>query len=508
MRKILMSAALLASLSMQAQDTYVNHTMVNTTDVIGTARYVGMGGAMGALGADMSTISLNPAGIAMFRRSDISLTAGARWQADNHTGNYSSARGSFDQVGFVTTLHTDGESLKYCNFAFNYQKKADFRHTFIADNFNTGGLSIVDQMLHVADAVGWKCNTSSTSTTWEMPSPLGDALAYAGVIGAKDKDGKKVLDGIKASENELMKHTMGGLHSFDFNFSGNHRDRVYWGATLGVDYLNYEEDVVYSENCSFDKISQGWYDLNAYKRVYGVGVNGKFGMIFRPIEESPLRLAFALETPTFYSLKMNASDDVKWRETGRKGYADTWLDYRLISPWRFRLAAAYTIGAYAAIDVDYEYAMYNRTRVGYDEGGYYDRFSSTISDRDLNAFTRNQMHGVHSLKVGAEFKLAPELALRIGYNVYSNAFKSDAYRQHDTSATAVSCATTTDYVNAGAVNIITLGVGYKFKHAYLDFAYKYRKQGGDSYAFQYEGLQPVDVNLSSHQMFVTLGYKF
>ena len=33
----------------------------------GTARFMGAGGAMGALGADFGTLSTNPAGLAMFR---------------------------------------------------------------------------------------------------------------------------------------------------------------------------------------------------------------------------------------------------------------------------------------------------------------------------------------------------------------------------------------------------------------------------------------------------------
>ena len=45
-------------------------------DINGTARFVGMGGAMSALGADLSTISTNPAGIALFRGNDFAATFG------------------------------------------------------------------------------------------------------------------------------------------------------------------------------------------------------------------------------------------------------------------------------------------------------------------------------------------------------------------------------------------------------------------------------------------------
>ena len=53
-----------------AQETYENAKVI-TEDLNGTARYVGMGGATDALGADISTISTNPAGIGLFRHSKV-----------------------------------------------------------------------------------------------------------------------------------------------------------------------------------------------------------------------------------------------------------------------------------------------------------------------------------------------------------------------------------------------------------------------------------------------------
>ncbi|MEE3384030.1 MAG: hemin receptor, partial [Prevotella sp.] len=67
MKKLLyVSFALALSLPVMAQETYENANIA-TKDLNGTARYVGMGGAMDALGADLSTMSSNPAGIGLFR---------------------------------------------------------------------------------------------------------------------------------------------------------------------------------------------------------------------------------------------------------------------------------------------------------------------------------------------------------------------------------------------------------------------------------------------------------
>ena len=86
------------SMPMSAQETYEN-AKIAQEDLNGTARYVGMGGAMEALGADISTIGTNPAGIGLFRRSNVSVSFGLVSQAGVNSvmgGNKTNA--SFDQV--------------------------------------------------------------------------------------------------------------------------------------------------------------------------------------------------------------------------------------------------------------------------------------------------------------------------------------------------------------------------------------------------------------------------
>ena len=80
MKKIFVSIFVLATaMPVVAQETYEN-AKIATEDLNGTARYVGMGGAMDALGADISTIGSNPAGIGLFRKSNISASFGFNTQ--------------------------------------------------------------------------------------------------------------------------------------------------------------------------------------------------------------------------------------------------------------------------------------------------------------------------------------------------------------------------------------------------------------------------------------------
>ena len=139
-RIFIFSMMALAFTAVQAQDTYTNDRLTNTSDIHGTARYVGMGGAMGALGADISVISNNPAGIGLFRRNDISIGMGAVVQDAPAVEGENRAHYTFDQVGFVASF--GGRSAEnHINFALNLQKKIDFRHSMIAENGQLGGYS-------------------------------------------------------------------------------------------------------------------------------------------------------------------------------------------------------------------------------------------------------------------------------------------------------------------------------------------------------------------------------
>ena len=133
MKKIFVAIFVLSTaMPVVAQETYEN-AKIATEDLNGTARYVGMGGAMDALGADISTIGSNPAGIGLFRKSNISASFGFNTQegAKDFAGS-NKTRMSFDQVGFVYSVRT-GES-SYTNFAFNYHKNANFGFILSAED--------------------------------------------------------------------------------------------------------------------------------------------------------------------------------------------------------------------------------------------------------------------------------------------------------------------------------------------------------------------------------------
>ena len=149
--RLFLIAAMLPVLSvMQAQTSYEAAELFGT-DLNGTARFVGMGGAMSALGADISTVATNPAGIALYRSWDMSMSAsanGVTHRAESNSGRsrLSTSYGSFDNLGIVIANKVSNENvIRFCNFAVNYRNVKRFDGK-MGMKSNLNGLSQTCQM--------------------------------------------------------------------------------------------------------------------------------------------------------------------------------------------------------------------------------------------------------------------------------------------------------------------------------------------------------------------------
>jgi len=510
------------SIAVQAQDTYMNERLTNnSSDVIGTARYVGMGGALGALGADMSVISWNPAGIGLYRKNDIALTMGGLW-GKSSIKEENRGKFTFDQAGFVYNMKTGGETCPYVNFSFNYQKKINFNHNFYAFNDNLGGLSQMDQ---VAELAYWDNGTENLAglaidKTFILPVTDADGNQI------KDKNGRGYYYNYYASyNNKYTHHSEGAAQAFDFNLSTNINDRAFLGLTVGVDNMHFSELTCYEEFGDAD------YALSRNCKITGTGVNVKLGTIIRPIENSPFRFGFVVETPTWYRLR-----NTTWFDFGKELYEDSALKsdlrFKLRSPWKLRTSIGSTIGSTFAWDVDYEYAAYAGTNMSYPDNNSY--WEGNVKDVAMNEFTRDILRGTHTLRLGVEANATKNLAFRLGYNLSTSAYeKNIGFDQYYIDSRAMNYATGTNYMRLGNTNILTLGAGYHAKNFYVDLAYKVRNQKADFYAFdtrftdEVNGdpvflnnvrtsapelinatIDPVNVDLTRHTITCTLGFKF
>lgn len=543
MKKIFLSACLL-SLFMahaHAQETYENTKLIDN-DLNGTARYVGMGGAMEALGADISVINSNPAGIGLFRRSSGSVSFGLVSQDGASSFKYGNkTNASFDQAGFVYSLR-DGRRT-FINFGFNYHKSKNFDYILNA----ASGLNGASQhKLSYMKALANENNLDKTSSGWRGKFAYTSQLdnLYYNTLMMTSSDGFFYND---ASGYEFGRAETGYIGEYDFNTSVNVNDRVYLGITIGIHDVHYTGHSLYNEALvNLNNQTAGDITVNDERRITGTGYNASFGMIFRPVDASPFRIGLSVSTPTWYDLKTsnytylinNTKADGGGKLQGDYPNYTTGESYefKLFTPWKFGVSLGHTVGNYLALGASYEYADYSRldTRVndGYDVDYWGDVYEHSSSDEPMNRHTRETLKAVSTLKIGAEAKVMPNLAVRAGYNYVSPMFKKEGYKDGNIDSYGSNYSSATDYTNWEATNRYTVGIGYTLGKMSFDLAYQYAQTNGkfhpfaDSYLdYTYPGqdsngndvtmtesldnyANAVKVSNKRNQLLLTLTYRF
>ena len=522
MKKIFFALTLLAAVPAAAQETYENANIA-TDDLNGTARFVAMGGAMEALGADLSTISTNPAGIALFRHSSIAGTMGLVSQQGVSDFDWSKKTNmSFDQIGFVYSRQR-GEG-SYLNLAFNYHKSRNFNQILsAADRLNGASQNKLSYIKGAEECFGLE----KYDGEW-----IGDGNAfnqldylYYNVLLQDPNDGNFYYNDGKGYA--MTRGAKGYIGEYDFNVSGTVGSRWYLGLTVGIKDVNYKSFSVYTENLvdAGDK-NIGDVVVEDERRIDGTGFNLKVGAIYRPIEESPFRIGLYIHTPTWYKLTTeNSTTMLNNTPEGSydNGSVGEKYKFQLFTPWKFGLSLGHTISNMVALGATYEYSDYGCLDSRVNTGGGYSWYSNSYyddseSDRVMNSHTKATLKGVSTLKVGAELKADEHFAVRLGYNFVSPMYSKNGFKDGSLDSPGSFYASSTDYTNWKATNRLTAGIGVNFDKLSIDLAYQYTITKGEFSPFMsyWSGSSSipdnvaniVDVENKRHQVLLTLGYHF
>lgn len=536
MKKIqVLSAMMVLALGASAQDTYQSANIA-TPDLNGTAKYVGMGGAMEALGGDISTINSNPAGIGLFRHSWLGLSGGMTFQGGSLNGlDGSKSKVSFDQVGFVISS-PDAEGA--WNVAFSYNKSRNFNHILNAANKLDGRSSqnIVTYNKLLADNDKKLNERQINQIDWM----LSDGLLYTTTGSGKDD---YMYFAAGASDFAFNQKHTGYIGNYAVNISGSIENRFFLGLTVGLKDVHYNSYSEYTENLvDFVGESLGPVTITDNRKITGTGFDVAIGAIYRPIEDSPFRFGATIQSPTFYTLTSeNVSLLYNGTELGdfpaslnMKGgvlqpvyRSSENYKFKLYTPWRFGFSLAHTVGNYLALGASIDYASYGSldNRYDYGDNGYWNDYSyssSSESDVPMNNATKKVLNGVTTIKLGAEYKPVANVAVRAGYNYVSPMYKTSATKDGYVDSDGQAISSQTAWTNWGATNRFTCGVGFRLDKWNLDLAYQYSTQKGDFYAFESEYYNnaghnagyldntcPVTkVENNRSQLLLSLGYTF
>lgn len=548
MKKRLFSIGMLAMAAVAAvAQTQYDAARFSGSELNGTARFVGMGGAMSALGADISVIGTNPAGIGLFRSHDLSLSFGFNKNVTNSNLGGTEVkdertRASFDQLGFVYSTKIGNKTdLRYFNIGFNYHKMANFNRQF-SSRGNLNGSSLSWQMQDMMLGTGAYQNQASYDALLDAENPYTSSAYYGtpflGSMGVRTglvddvtgNDGSFGMMGWNGVSGDYYSREEGGINAYDFNLSFNVQDRFYFGATLGVYDVNYSRYSSYYETVLDDKGNDnGSFQLNNWFTTDGAGLDLKLGVIVRPMEYSPFRIGFAVHTPIWYSLNDRytatlGTDILAFPEKYTENLSDYYapdasylLEYQLATPWKFNVSMGTTFSNVLAVDAEYEFANYAKAR--YKDAGGYDLAAA-------NGAVDKYLKNVHTFRIGMEAKFTPQFSFRAGYNYVTSPIADNSARYVPNLSTNKAdyiwfdeTRTDPEYHNLKARNTLTLGLGYRGKFMYADVAYKYDFYKSDfymfdDYRFSNDGNSIVSrnsaaaVNHDRHQLLLTLGVKF
>ncbi len=447
----------------------------------GTARYMSTGGAFGALGADFSVLSMNPAGIGLYKKSEMTFTPSlftSKTESifNNNPGEDSKYNFNFSNFGLVFAFDADnGQSSEWKNvqFGFGVNRINNFNNRTIISGDNTKTSLMDDYILKANGTASDDLNPFDTELAWDT------YLLDPSSNGTNNYLSRVPMGGVKQTK-EIT--SWGSMNEMVFSFGGNYNDKLYLGATMGVPHLRYYEESVYTEEDVTDTIS-GFKSFTVYDNLEtkGSGFNFKFGMIYRINDW--VRIGAAVHTPTFYTMHDNYSKKITSNlDTGNYEAESPQgvYDYQLTTPMRAIGSIAFIIGKRGLISADYEFIDYSTARLRSEENQSMNAFSEVNSKINSIYTTAN------NIRVGAEWNLAP-IKIRGGYALYGNPFKSG--------------------INDGTSTSYTVGFGFREKEYFLDFAYVYSIYSEDYYLYPSVGTS-TQLDRTTNNFLMTLGFKF
>lgn len=457
---LIVAAVTMSSLS--AQTSY-DAVRFMGEDLNGTARYVGMGGAMGAFGNDISVISKNPAGIGTYVNNDVNvsfsfsgsstpMTGAGTYNGLNVSSDISKSRTGMnvrlDNASFVLVMPTFNSNVKSMNLAVSYHNSRDIKRSlYYNDSFQT----------------------------------------------AEDYTVFRDL-----SDNQSLR-----VRSLDFNLSWNFNDSFYWGVTIGALHSwSNSEGYFYDyfpKQDGFDKP----VDYTSFDRAIdmdGHGWNMKAGVIVRP-DAGNFRMGLSVSTPTYYRVSMSYIDylyALKGEPKDGSKYSQK-ISFNQVTPWTINASVGYS-GARNAIGLEYEYNAANSTNM-------------SISTQRL--YSQGDTHDYRSystLRAGYETNIS-KVSLRCGYNYSFPKFRDDAYKcLSDSEFNNNRCDF--EYENIRDAHTVTAGLGYCSApdhfggQYYIDLAYMLNIQNSELCVGEYSDDPMIGFRTKSHKVLITFGMTF
>lgn len=472
--------AILCAEHIAAQDMQI----LSQTELLGTARYVGMAGAMTAVGGDPSAVKDNPAGLGVYRRMEVSLTLEGKLDRvhQHELPDFVDKNNSFlaTQAAFIFSFTDPGKvsGMISNNFMLSYHRLANYNRTYTA--------GYADDLYSLSDVAALMTNglpeaALQPAGRWDDPE-IGwlSCLAYdTYLIDPNPKEPtqwlSKLYQGDVVNNNFVMRES-GNLNQYAIGWGCNLSNRYYIGAALNVLSLYHNQEVKYTE---LFQDSCGMYN-DTYVSHSGVGVNASVGFIAHPLRW--LRLGVSFTTPTAMSVTTTSYGSM----TGivsvpdslgvsrlTKFYSETpqnrHTDRSETLPLRTSVGVAFQLMNYGLLSLQYDYAH------------------------------RKNLNDNHTFRVGLEGVICNQFFLNAGY-AFETSFKKSA--PEELAYNTVRTDAYSQFINRS--HYVTAGFGFRSSHMMVHAAYRLRMQQFDTFA--HELATPYDLRAMTHSIVFTIGF--
>ncbi len=496
-RTILAAAAILAAgLTAAAQD-WTDALRYSDNEYEGTARTIAMGNAFTALGGDLGSLGINPAGSAVARYSQFTVSLGPDITIGSAKGTtlpdgetafgknlrQSGSKFSLPNLGGMINFNTGrSRGLRNWSLGFVVNNTQSYNEDFTAmgTNYRTSAFgalaSRADGLGYTADELGADGIYDNLYTSdWPVAAAYQSGAIwkseknFAGITEYTDAEGNLTL-GASGLDQRFGRTRTGSKKDFICNLGFNVSDLVYFGANIGITSADYTSSEFMREDAvSPDDFDVKFTDADGGEtithftsakttfdyRASVAGIYGKFGVILTPWKG--LRFGAAIQTPTSLTVreKIYYGAEGNYENSRYSGNASCEGEYKynLKAPLRANFGAACTFGKFGLLSADYEIANYRSMRFsvpGTSDNSEFDDANNGIYD----------YCGVqHYLRLGAEVKPVDFLSVRLGYTLKTNG----QTREYDEAGFLVKAP----HAN---VHTASFGLGFSSGSFFADFA--------------------------------------
>lgn len=512
MKKIfLVSALSLLATAMQAQDI-TDALRYGNNNISGTARFRAMGGAFGALGGDLSALSVNPAGSSVFVKDQVGITLGVH-NHKNKSGFFGTQTDINDtflglnQAGgvFVFDNYDEAYGFKKFTIGVNYDRVGNYVNDFSIKGVNNQ-MSIGDYFTHLASGVPLDLLKTLPNES------VGDLYVYLGeVYGSKYQSAllgyqSYLIDPVNDTPQNINYVSNVPVGSYNqesfitetgtnakvaFNISTQYTDRFYFGLNLNsytVDYTKsntFYESNTNPENAGTNTVRNVLYQSDLH--TYGSGFSFQLGAIAKLTDA--LRMGLTYESPTWYRLNDEYSQGMR---VGRididnpegalvySGFGNSILnvypEYKLQTPGKYTASAAYVFGGIGLISVDYSLKDYSNTKF---------KPKNIESFAAQNTVMNEVLDVVNEFRIGAETRWN-QFSFRAGYAYEQSPFKKESLM--------------------GDLNQYSLGLGYNFGEIKLDLSFLRAQRNIGKTLYESTGSSFATIKQTTNDVFLTLSY--